>query len=69
MVIKLNENIMILNINENIRNILIDNTILTIRDLTKKTSKDLRNIGLEQKDIRDIDVQMQLNGYCLKNSL
>lgn len=65
----MNENIMILNINENIRNILIDNTILTIRDLTKKTSKDLRNIGLEQKDIRDIDVQMQLNGYCLKNSL
>lgn len=65
----ISENITILNIDEKIKNKLIDNTILTFKDLEKKTKKDLKNIGLDQKEIKELEVRIQLKGYSLKKSL
>lgn len=65
----MNENITILKINDNIKNTLIDNTILTIRDLSNKTKNELKGIGLNQDEVKMIEVQMQLNGFKLRKSL
>lgn len=49
--------------------ILNQNEINTLRDLCGKSKKDLKKIEITQKEIDRIDIDLQLIGLRLKNSL
>lgn len=58
-----------LNIGTTILEILRENNIKTIGDLCKKSKSDLKKINLSSNEINKIDVELQLEGFNLKNSL
>lgn len=45
------------------------NKITKISQLAKKTSNDLRELGLENQEINKINIELQLLGLSLKGSL
>lgn len=50
-------------------NILKENKIEKIGQLTRKSKTDLKNIGLNSVEYNKIEVELELLGLCLKNSL
>lgn len=50
-------------------NTLKENNIRKIYQLTKKSKADLKNLGLDSTEYNKIEVELQLLGLCLKNSL
>lgn len=63
------QNIDILEISCKIINLLKSNKITKISQLAKKTSNDLRKLGLENQEINKINIELQLLGLSLKGSL
>ncbi len=49
--------------------ILKRNKIRNISQLCKRTRTELKEIGIGQKDIRDIEISLQLVGLDLKNNM
>lgn len=49
--------------------ILKRNKIKNISQLCKRTKTELKEIGIGQKDIRDIEISLQLVGLDLKSSI
>lgn len=58
-----------LDINNNIINILKSHRIRTIEQLCKKSKSDLKRIEILSNDIMKIEIELQLLGLNLKNSL
>lgn len=58
-----------LDIGTNPINILKENNIRTIGQLCKKAKGDLKKLGIEQFEVNKIDIELQLLGFNLKNSL
>ena len=50
-------------------NILKENKLEKIGQLTKKSKTDLKNLGLNAVEYNKIEVELELLGLCLKNSL
>lgn len=46
-----------------------ENKITIIKQLSRKSKTDLKNIGLTANEYNKIEVEMELLGLCLKNSL
>lgn len=55
-------------IKEEMLNILKDNKVKTLGQLSKKKRTDLKNLGFEHNDINKIDIELQLLGMGLKNN-
>lgn len=49
--------------------ILNDNDIKTLGQLSKMSKKDLTNLGISQNETRQIETEMELCGLSLKGSL
>lgn len=64
----LNENIDRLNISCNSIEILKSNKILTLQDICRKNKTHLKEIGLENDEISNIEIELQLLGLDLKNN-
>ena len=45
-----------------------ENEIINISQLCKKSKEELKRMGLELKDVRDIEMSLKLAGLDLKNS-
>ena len=58
-----------LNINQNIIEKLEKEKINTLGKLTNKTKADLKKFELDKTDIRKVEIELQLLGLDLKNSL
>lgn len=58
-----------LDIGDNAINILKENNIKTIGQLCKKSKSDLKKLYIEQFEVNKIDIELQLLGLNLKNSL
>ncbi len=58
-----------LNIGTTTLKILKENSIGTIGELCKKSKSDLKKINLSSNEINKIDIELQLEGLNLKNSL
>ena len=58
-----------LNISDTIKSILADSKIKTIKQICKKSKADLKEFGLTNSEINQINVQLQLIGFKLKDSL
>lgn len=58
-----------LDICDNAINILKENNIKTIGQLCKKSKSDLKKLYIEQFEVNKIDIELQLLGLNLKNSL
>lgn len=58
-----------LDLTDNATAILKNNQIQTIDKLCKMTKTDLKNIGLVNKEISKVEVELQLLGLNLKNNL
>lgn len=58
-----------LNIKIETINLLKYNNITEIWQLTRKTKTDLKNIGIVTNDANKIEVELELLGLCLRNSL
>ena len=58
-----------LSISDTIKSILADNKIKTIKQICKKSKADLKEFGLTNNEINQINVQLQLIGFKLKDSL
>ena len=56
------------NLKDNVINILNNNDIFTLGDLSKKKTTDLREYGLEPREIRGVERELELLGLRLKNS-
>lgn len=56
-------------ISDNPTIILNDNQINTLGDLCDRTKTDLKKIEINQDEINKIDIELQLLGLKLKNSL
>lgn len=54
-------------IKENMLNVLKDDNVKTLGQLSNKTRTDLRNYGFEHYEINKIDIELQLLGLGLKN--
>lgn len=54
-----------LELNNDINNILQKNDIKTVNDLWHQSRKDLKKIGLSDKDITSIIIKMELNALDL----
>lgn len=63
------QNIERLDISDNAIEILKTNNIKTIGQLRKKTRKDLKSYDILQNDIKKIEVELELLGLNLKDSL
>lgn len=57
-----------LNLNEEIEEILKKNNIHKIKELTNKTKKMLKEIGLVGCEISEIELKLQLEGFDLKGN-
>lgn len=55
-------------ISEEMLNILKDNKIKTLGQLSKKTRTNLKDLGFQNFEISKIDIELQLLGLGLKNS-
>ena len=64
-----NQSISRLDISEHIIEILINSNIDTIGKLCKKSKTDLKKIGLLQNEANKIEIELELLGLNLKNSL
>lgn len=62
---KLNEDILLLNLDNKIINILKENKINTVNDLWKLSRKDLKTMGLRDHNISQIIINLQLRGIDL----
>lgn len=49
--------------------ILKKNKITLIKQLSRKLKTDLKNLGLTANECNKLEVEMELFGLCLKNSL
>lgn len=58
-----------LDISDDATNILKENNINTIGQLCKKSKTDLRKMQILQNDINKIEIELQLLGLNLRNSL
>ncbi len=58
-----------LDINDNAIEILKDSKIDTIGKLCKKSKSDLKKLNLTQNEINKTDIELQLLGLNLRNSL
>lgn len=58
-----------LDLSDNVLNILKYNKIETIEQLTKNNKKALRNYGLTIQESQKIEVELQLHGLLLKDSV
>lgn len=58
-----------LDLADKIINTLKENNIKTIGQLCKKTKSDLKKIDLLQNEVNKIDIELQLLGLTLKNSI
>ena len=65
----LKQNISRLGISDNSLDILKNKNIVMIEQLCKKSKTELKDMELSQSDIRKIEIELQLLGYNLKNSL
>ena len=65
----LKQNISRLGISDNALDILKNKNIVMIEQLCKKSKTELKDMELSQSDIRKIEIELQLLGYNLKNSL
>ena len=54
-------------IKENMLNVLKDENVKTLGQLSNKTRTDLKNYGFEHYEINKIDIELQLLGLGLKN--
>ena len=54
-------------IKENMLNVLKDDNVKTLGQLSNKTRTDLKNYGFEHYEINKIDIELQLLGLGLKN--
>lgn len=61
----LDNNIEILNVDKSIESKLKDNNISFVKELWVLKRKDLKSINFTDKEINDIVVKLQLNGYDL----
>lgn len=66
---KLEKNIELLGLDEESLKILIDNNIITIKDLWLKKRMDLKNINLSDNQINKIIIKMQLFGLDLNQKV
>lgn len=64
-----NQSINRLDVNDNILNILKEKEIDTIGELCSKSKTDLKNLGLLPNESNKIEVELQLMGLNLRNSL
>lgn len=60
------EKIDILMLEKEIKNKLLENKIIQIKQLTDLKKKDLIKIGFKQKEIEHIEIKLQLEGFDLK---
>ena len=67
--LNITENINALNLTSNVIKILQDNNINTINDLWLLTRKDLKKLGLTDKEIKQIVISLQLNGIDLNKKI
>lgn len=56
-------------IRDNTTEILNKNKIITLEDLCNKTKTDLKKLEINQGEINKMDIELQLLGLKLKNSL
>ncbi len=67
--LNITENINTLNVTSNIIKTLQENNINTINDLWLLTRKDLKTIGLTDKEIKQIVISLQLKGIDLNKKI
>lgn len=65
----LNQSINRIEISDNATEILNRNKITTLEDLCNKTKTDLKKLEINQGEINKMDIELQLLGLKLKNSL
>lgn len=65
----LNQSINRIEISDNATEILNKNKITTLEDLCNKTKTDLKKLEINQGEINKMDIELQLLGLKLKNSL
>ena len=58
-----------LNISVSIIERLKQSNIIKIEDLCKKSKKELKKLGFLQNEINEINIELQLLGLALKNTL
>ena len=61
----LDEDITFLNLNNTLSNILKNNNIYKVNDLWLYNKKDLKNIGVNNNDIKEIVIKLELLGLDL----
>ena len=63
------KDISVLNVGSDVEKILLDNKITTLGKLSTKTKTELKDIQLNAKEIKDIEIKLELNGLMLNGSL
>ena len=63
------KNISVLNVGSGVEKILLDNKITTLGKLSTKTKTELKDIQLNAREIKDIEIKLELNGLMLNGSL
>lgn len=63
------KNISVLNVGSDVEKILLDNKITTLGKLSNKTKTELKDIQLNAREIKDIEIKLELNGLMLNGSL
>jgi len=63
------KNISVLNVGSGVEKILLDNKITTLGKLSSKTKTELKDIQLNAREIKDIEIKLELNGLMLNGSL
>ncbi len=61
----LEKNISYLSLSESINKVLKENNVVTVNDLWHLSRKDLKKIGLSDKEITSIIIKMELNALDL----
>jgi DNA-directed RNA polymerase alpha subunit len=64
-----NQRIDRLDISDSVLNVLKENEITTLGNLCSKSKTDLKNIGLLPNESNKVEVELQLMGLNLRNSL
>lgn len=63
------KDISVLNVGSDVEKILPDNKITTLGKLSTKTKTELKDIQLNAREIKDIEIKLELNGLMLNGSL
>jgi len=58
-----------LNMDDYLVNILAQNNITTLGQLSSKSKKQIKSFGIEQGVVNKIEIELELLGMCFKNSL